>query len=1016
MRSFIPRNILTLNAHRQLPLRIHIATLFIALILLLSGAVIWNNYTETTRLMLHVADERFERIADQTRQQLHNLYAPVAITVDLLAWQRLTFARSLDERLNSLHYLREALEQAHQISALFIGYDNGDFFLLRPLPVDSPLRTAFNAPEPARYLVQSVERDAAGATIGTFLFYDGALNLLRRDPQPNYGFEPRSRPWYRMAQDRTERVQTDPYLFFTSSEVGTTIARRTATGTAVVGADLTLRQVSAVLAASRFLPRAELALFDERNQVVAYPEEERLLRLEGVDESRLAALFELDAPVLDRLDRDLRDPQHRAARLDPAGFTLDIAGQLWRGAVKTLPVQDGKNLYLALAIPQTDLLADAARIRNQSLLIALGLVLLALPVAWLLANRIARHLHSLVGEAARIRRFEFQEPIAVRSIITEVNQLAQAMALMKSTIRRFLDIGAALAAEQHFERLLDRVLAETLALAQADAGLLLLVSDDEHELQPAAVRLRREDDPVAVTQLAALSLTDPAPHPLVQAAQAAAPQVHALVANEPLADYLTPLTAALAEHPSQLIIVPLRNRQQELVGALALLIAENAKLAKRGVSPELLAFIAALSGTSAVSIENQRLLHAQKNLFEAFIRLLADAIDAKSPYTGGHCARVPELTKLLAQAACAARGGPFRDFTLSEAEWEELHIACWLHDCGKITTPEYVVDKATKLETIYDRIHEVRMRFEVLKRDAETNYWRQVADGGDREALRAELEAQWQTLDEEFAFIARCNQGGEFMSPEQIARVKRIADRTWRRTLDDRIGLSHEEQSRKERTPARPLPALEPLLADKPEHRFERSPQDRMEPNNPWGFQLDMPELLYDRGELHNLCVGRGTLTREERYKINEHIVQTIIMLSRLPFPKPLRRVPEIAGGHHEKMDGAGYPKRLRRDQMSLLARMMAIADIFEALTAVDRPYKLGKTLSEALRIMARMCEEGHIDPELFALFLRAGVYHRYAEGFLRPEQIDAVRIEDYLTADLTDRSAAVHTDSTASG
>lgn len=1016
MRSFIPPNIFTLNAHRQLPLRIHIATLFIALILLLGGAVIWNNYTETTRLMLHVANERFERIADQTRQQLHNLYAPVTITVDLLAWQRLAFAHSLDERLNSLHYLREALEQAHQVSALFIGYDNGDFFLLRPLPVDSPLRTAFNAPELARYLVQSVERDAAGATIGTFLFYDNALNLLRRDPRPDYGFEPRSRPWYRMAQEQTERVQTDPYLFFTSREVGATIARRTATRTAVVGADLTLSQVSAVLAASRFLPRAELALFDERGQVLAYPEAERLLRLEGVDESRLAALFELDAPVLDRLDRDLRDPQRRAARLDPVGFTLDIAGQLWRGAVKTLPVQGGKNLYLALAVPQIDLLTDAARIRNQSLLIALGLVLLALPVAWLLANRIARHLHSLVGEAARIRRFEFQEPIAVRSIITEVNQLAQAMELMKSTIRRFLDIGAALAAEQHFERLLDRVLAETLALAQADAGLLLLVSDDEHELQPAAVRLRREADPVAVTQLAALSLTDPAPHPLVQAAQAVAPQVQTLVDSELLADYLAPLTAAPAEHPEQLIIVPLRNRQQELVGTLVLLIAEDTKQVKRGVSPELLAFIAALSGTSAVSIENQRLLHAQKNLFEAFIRLLADAIDAKSPYTGGHCARVPELTKLLAQAACATRQGPFRDFTLSEAEWEELHIACWLHDCGKITTPEYVVDKATKLETIYDRIHEVRMRFEVLKRDAEIDYWRQVADGGDRQALRAELEAQWQTLDEEFTFIARCNQGGEFMSPEQITRVKRIAERTWQRTLDDRIGLSHEEQARKERVPALPLPVQEPLLADKPEHRFERGPQDRIEPNNPWGFQLDTPELLYDRGELHNLCIGRGTLTGEERYKINEHIIQTIIMLSRLPFPKPLRRVPEIAGGHHEKMDGAGYPKRLRRDQMSLLARMMAIADIFEALTAVDRPYKLGKTLSEALRIMARMCEEGHIDPELFALFLRAGVYHRYAEGFLRPEQIDAVRIEDYLTADLTGRSAAVHTVPTASG
>jgi len=995
MRSVIPLSIL--NLHRQLPLRIHIATLFMTLILLLGGAVIWNNYTETTRLMLQVAAERFERIAEQTRQHLHNLYAPVAITVDLLAWQQLALAGSLDERLNSLHYLREALEQADQVAALFIGYDDGDFFLLRPLSADSPLRVAFNAPESAHYLVQSVERDGAGATVGTFLFYDQNLTLLRRDAQPDYGFEPRSRPWYRLARERAERVQTDPYLFFTSREVGATIARRAATGTAVVGADLTLRQVSAVLAASRFLPSAELALFDERGQVLAYPEAERLLRQEGADQARLAALFELDAPVLDRIDRDLRDPGRRAARLDPAGFTLDMAGDHWQGAVKTLPVGNGKNLYLALAVPQHALLADAARIRNHSVLIALGLVLLALPVAWLLANYIARHLHSLVNAAAQIRRFEFQEPIAVHSIITEVNQLTEAMALMKSTIRRFLDIGAALAAEQQFEHLLDRVLAETLALAQADAGLLLLVSDDERELQPVAARLRGEAGPVTVESLSALSLTDPELHPLVQAAQAAVPQVQDLVAAGPLADYLAPLAGPLVECPGQLISVPLRNRQQELVGLLVLLIAKNASRANPGVAPELLAFIAALSGTSAVSIENQRLLHAQKNLFEAFIRLLADAIDTKSPYTGGHCARVPELTKLLAQAACAADQGPFRDFTLSAAEWEELHVAGWLHDCGKITTPEYVVDKATKLETIYDRIHEVRMRFEVLKRDAEIACWQQIAAGGDRDALQADLATQWQTLDEEFAFIARCNQGGEFMSPEQIARVQRIAERTWQRTLDDRIGLSHEERTRKECVPALPLPVVEPLLADKPEHRFERRPQDRIASDNPWGFRLEVPELLYHRGELHNLGIGRGTLTAEERYKINEHIVQTIIMLSRLPFPKPLRRVPEIAGGHHEKMDGGGYPKRLQREQMSVPARMMAIADIFEALTAVDRPYKSGKTLTEALRIMARMRDEGHVDPELFALFLHAGVYQHYADRFLRPEQIDPVRIADFL-------------------
>jgi hypothetical protein len=217
------------------------------------------------------------------------------------------------------------------------------------------------------------------------------------------------------------------------------------------------------------------------------------------------------------------------------------------------------------------------------------------------------------------------------------------------------------------------------------------------------------------------------------------------------------------------------------------------------------------------------------------------------------------------------------------------------------------------------------------------------------------------------------------------------------RTLDDRLGISYEEQQRKAGTPVAILPVAEAVLADKPEHLFPRRAQDRLPDDNPWGFRMAVPALLYNRGELYNLAVERGTLSEEERYKINEHIVQTLIMLSQLPFPKHLSQVPEIAGGHHEKMDGSGYPRRLTRTQMSPLARMMAIADIFEALTAIDRPYKKGKTLSEALTIMSRMQREQHIDPELFALFLRSGVYLDYARRFMQAQQLDVVDIDRLL-------------------
>jgi hypothetical protein len=283
------------------------------------------------------------------------------------------------------------------------------------------------------------------------------------------------------------------------------------------------------------------------------------------------------------------------------------------------------------------------------------------------------------------------------------------------------------------------------------------------------------------------------------------------------------------------------------------------------------------------------------------------------------------------------------------------------------------------------------MRFEVLKRDAWIAYWRGRAEGGEDAALAALRDQLLSELDEEFAFVARTNLGGEAMAEADQARLKQIAERTWLRTLDDRLGVSWEEAKRQQRSPAPSLPVEEALLADKAEHLIERPAQELIAPDNPWGFKLEVPPHKFNRGELHNLSIARGTLTAEERYIINHHIVQTILMLGRLPFPKHLQNVAEIAGGHHEKMDGTGYPKRLTRDEMSLPARMMAIADIFEALTAVDRPYKKGKTLSEALNIMLGMCQGAHIDPPLFALFIRAGIYRRYAEQFMLAEQIDAV-------------------------
>jgi HD-GYP domain-containing protein (c-di-GMP phosphodiesterase class II) len=388
---------------------------------------------------------------------------------------------------------------------------------------------------------------------------------------------------------------------------------------------------------------------------------------------------------------------------------------------------------------------------------------------------------------------------------------------------------------------------------------------------------------------------------------------------------------------------------------------------------------------------------SQKRLLDAFIRLIAEAIDAKSPYTGGHCKRVPLIAERLLQEAHRSREGELADFRLEGAEaWEEFERGAWLHDCGKITTPEYVVDKATKLETIHNRIHEVRTRFEVLWRDAEIRYYEGLLAGDAREKLERELRREHAALLEEFDFIARVNIGGEFLDAESRERVERIARRTWLRHFDDRLGLSEAERQRMERVPVRPLPAEERLLDDRPEHRIERTDFDR-EAYEKAGFTMPVPELLYNRGEVYNLTIERGTLTPEERFKINEHVIQTLRMLQQLPLPENMKRIPEYAGTHHEQMNGGGYPRSLKAEELSIPARVMAIADIFEALTASDRPYKKGKKLSVALKIMAGMARDGHIDSRLFGLFVRSELYREYAQKYLRPEQLDRVDVEAIL-------------------
>ena len=386
------------------------------------------------------------------------------------------------------------------------------------------------------------------------------------------------------------------------------------------------------------------------------------------------------------------------------------------------------------------------------------------------------------------------------------------------------------------------------------------------------------------------------------------------------------------------LTVPMRNHEDEVTGVLQLI---NAKSRQGETIPFTEAdqlVVESLASQAAIALTKKRLLDEQRELFEAFIELMAAAIDDKSPYTGGHCRRVPELTMMLADAAAEVDYGPLKDFTMTDEDRYELRIAGWLHDCGKVTTPEYVVDKSTKLETIYDRIHVVNARFGVLKRDADIAALKTQlnADEAERGEINKTLQETLASLEEEREFIARCNIGGEFMEEADKTRIRHMSRHRY-------INQKGEER---------------PLLSDE---------------------------------EIKNLTITRGTLTAEEREIINYHIVATIKMLEQLPYPKHLRRVPEFAGGHHERMDGRGYPRGLGRDEMSVQARVMGIADVFEALTAADRPYKKAMPISQAISILGKMKTDNHVDPDLFDVFLKVKVYLSYAEKFLDTAQIDEI-------------------------
>ncbi len=511
------------------------------------------------------------------------------------------------------------------------------------------------------------------------------------------------------------------------------------------------------------------------------------------------------------------------------------------------------------------------------------------------------------------------------------------------------DIGASLSNERNLEHLLEKILLAAKAITRADGGTLYLVSDDHQRLHFQIVRTDSlniafggtSGQPVSgkFPDLA-LYKADGQPNNTMVAVDAAIGRKTINIADAYTAEGFDfsgtrKFDERTGYRSQSFLTVPMQNHEGEIIGVLQLINALDAQNQVKAFTTADQRLAESLASQAAIALTNRQLVQQLEELFESFIKLINLAIDEKSPYTGGHCQRVPELTMMLAEAVNATTEGPLADFTLTDKDRYELRIASLMHDCGKVTTPVHVVDKATKLQTIYDRIHLIDTRFEVVKRDAEVRKWQQIAAGGERSEAENQYSAFCRQCDDDREFLRKANIGSERMRDEDLDQIRAIAIRyRWQN--------EHGEDAT--------------FLSD---------------------------------NELENLTIRAGTLTAPERETINHHIVATIKMLEQLPWPKHLKNVPEYAGGHHERMDGKGYPKGLKRDDMSWQARMMGISDIFEALTAKDRPYKDGMKLSQALGILENFKKNGHIDPDLHEIFVKSEVYRKYALEFMNEHQVD---------------------------
>lgn len=947
----------SLRSRKKFSLQFHIIALFTMLITISGLSLGWHSYAQLSTNTINSGKALFSNSSKEVVENIRSESAQINSMLKMIESADLINENSKQQKLDLLPLISEMISSTPSLSALFIAYADNDFFLYREIESNIIL-DKYSAPKNSAFMMTLRENNKT-----IHQFYDVDLNMLFSYADAKYDLKISTRPWYKLAKESDSFSVTKPYLFHTNQEFGLTMSRYNKDNKSFVGADYTLGNLSKLLKEGNNYPSTQRVIVDHNGQVISYQNFQKL-KSKQQRFDRFKTINDIDQPQLAHLF------QHYAEQ--EGSFLFSFEGEDWLADIST--ISERSDLVLLQIVKTNELLSKAYQLRYKSVFITLLIIIATLPVAWFFARLLTAPIRELTLELQKIKNFDFNETTHKNSYIKEISELINITDQMKGTIYHFQELSASLVSKQSFKQLLSEIGQEFNKIPNSQGTLIILSSQQSFQVKHCNLSsLDNDANKLLRQQMATLSLS-----PTALQGSCMPVEIEQLISQQ-------------QNNCQNLIwqLVTMKNRSGENLGFIAILL-ERHKPLNEGIQK----YAQAIASFSALSVQSQQLLAEQKQLLESFIHIIAGAIDSKSPYTGSHCERVPELTKMLARAACDDTQGTYKDFDLSEDQWEELHIAAWLHDCGKILTPEYVVDKSTKLEAIYDRFNEIRMRFELLKNDAEKHYWQQLSEGGDKQQLAEQRDALLAQLDQEFEFVADCNIGGEFMSDDKIARLHDIAKRTWTRTLSDKIGLSLEQASKISDTA---LPTNENLLADKSQHLVEKVDSALTKEGNQWGFNMATPEHSFNRGELYNLSVQRGTLTPEDRFIINGHMIHTIMMLSQLPFPKHLQDIPTIAGGHHEKMDGSGYPRGIKAAELPVSARMMVIADIFEALTASDRPYKESKTIAEAINIMNFMVKDDHIDPDVFKLFLSSGVYLQYAKVYLKDEQLDEVDIDQYL-------------------